>query len=226
MQIIQTITEVSELQKLEKQVDETAAVVADWKNTVAKIQTELNIATLARDNATKAREKHALAAAMQDAHAVSEIKHARSAEAEAAAKLADLAIALPAAEKKLADAERGAASARHELGKLIAEQSMRKRIALAGQIDGVIADFSRLFSEYEKLGHEIINMDVMPQQNMFGSVNHDGALGLRRMRAALPKFFDRVYPNALHDEMKKENLAITEARQWSLAPVDSESKAA
>jgi hypothetical protein len=57
----------------------------------------------------------------------------------------------------------------------------------------VIADFARLFHEFEKLGHEIINTDVMPQQNMFGSVNHDGALGLRRVRAALPKFSVRDF---------------------------------
>jgi hypothetical protein len=32
---------------LEQQVQDTAAVVADWKNTIAKIETEFNIANLA-----------------------------------------------------------------------------------------------------------------------------------------------------------------------------------
>jgi hypothetical protein len=216
MQIIRTIVEVSELQRLEKSADEAAAVVTEWRGTIARIETELNVANLALENAKKTREAHALKAAMGDAHAVSEIKHARSEAATAEATIADLAVALPAATAELAAAEKAAASARHELAKLIAEGLMRKRIALAGQIDGVIADFTRLFIEYEKLGNEIINSDVMPQQNMFGSVSHDSSLGLRRVRACLPKLFDRVYPNAQHDEMQKTPLAKSEAMHWNL----------
>jgi len=102
---------------------------------------------------------------------------------------------------------------------------MRERIEVAGKIDAVISDFTRLFNEYEKLGHEIINMDVMPH-NMFSSANHEGAIGLRRVRAALSKPFDKIVPQTLFDEMKWENLATTEARQWSLPPDASETKAA
>ena len=66
--------------------------------------------------------------------------------------------------------------------------------------------------------------DVVPH-NMFGIASNEHALGPRRVRAALPKLFDRVYPNAQHDEMKKENLATTEARQWNLRPIESEKAA-
>jgi hypothetical protein len=226
MQIIRTIIEVPELQRLEKAVDETGIVVAEWKQTVAQITTQFNTATLARDNATKVRATHALKAAMHDAHAVSEVENARSVQAGAEQTIADLAVALPAAEAELAVAEKNAAGARRAVAKLKAEGLMKERIILAGKIDLAIADFARLFAEYEKLGNQIANSEVMPQQNMFGSVSHDGAIGLRRVRAALPKFLDGVYPNSLHDEAKKEALAITEARQWNLAPEQSETKAA
>src|ERR1700731_4492286 len=140
---------------LEKQVAETAAVVADWKNTIAKIETEFNVATLARDNAQKVRPTDALAAAMQDAHAVAEIKHARSAESSAAATLADLAVALPAGMEKLADAERAAAAARSALAKCQAEKIMRERVAAAERMDLAFTEAAAAYSDFERLGREL-----------------------------------------------------------------------
>jgi hypothetical protein len=51
------------------------------------------------------------------------------------------------------------------------------------------------------------------------------APGLRRVRASLPKLFDRVYPNALYDEMPKMPLEKSEAAHWNLPAVE-EDKAA
>ena len=212
--------------ELEAEVARTAAVVADWRRSIAALETQLHTAGLSLTRAKQLRESLALNASLGNAEAIAQIKHARTEQHSAEQTTADLQIALPEAQAQLAIAEKNAEGARHALTKILAEQVMKKRIIVAGKIDAAIADFTRLFNEFEKLGHEIINMDVMPGQNMFGSVNHDGALGLRRVRAALPKLFDRVFPNAQHDEMKKENLAITEARQWGLAPVESETKAA
>jgi plasmid replication initiation protein len=226
-EIQRVIVDVTPLQHLEGQVEEAGVVVAEWKNTIAKIETGINVANLALANAKKTREEHGLKAAMGDPNSVSEVKAARSAQTSAEQTITDLAeIALPAATEHLATAERNAAGARRAVAKLIAEGLMQQRIIVAGKIDEVISDFARLFGEYEKLGHAIANSEVMPQQNMFGSVSHDGAIGLRRVRAALPKFLDGVFPNSLHDEAKKEALAITEARQWGLAPEQSETKAA
>jgi hypothetical protein len=165
-----------------------------------------------------------MAARLGNETAIAAIKHARSEQHTAEQDIVDLQLALPEAQAQLASAERAAASARHAVAKVIAEQKMRVRVEVAGKIDAAIADFTRLFNEYEKLGHEIINTDVLPQQ-MFGSVNHDGAIGLRRVRAALSKPFDRIMPNALRDEMNKEDLATSEARHWNLAPIESEKAA-
>jgi predicted nucleic acid-binding Zn-ribbon protein len=113
MQVIRTITEVSEMQQLEKAVAETAAVVADWQRSIAAIETQLNTANLALTRAKKHRESHALKASLGDAEATAQIKHARSEQHSAEQTIADLAVALPAAEAHLANAEKAAASARH-----------------------------------------------------------------------------------------------------------------
>jgi predicted nucleic acid-binding Zn-ribbon protein len=177
------------MQHLEKQVSETAAVVADWKNSIAKIETQFNVAGLALARAKKTREAHALKAAMNDAAAVAAIKDARAEQLAAEQTIDDLKIALPEMEAQLADAERAAASARHQLAKFAAEVLMKRRIDVAGKLDAVIADFSRLYAEYEKLGREIVNMDVMPRDMHGGISNHEGAVGARRVRASLPAFF-------------------------------------
>jgi hypothetical protein len=76
-----------------------------------------------------------------------------------------------------------------------------------------------------EFGRRTVTADILPQ-TMFGVVNHDSAIGLRRVRAALSKCFDRIFPNAQHDEMRKESLATTEERHWNLPPIESETKAA
>jgi hypothetical protein len=77
-------------------------------------------------------------------------------------------------------------------------------------------------STLEELGREIVNMpDALPS-NMHGISNHEGAVGLRRVRASLPAFFWKLFPGALHDEMKTENLAASEARFWNLSPEQPE----
>jgi hypothetical protein len=211
---------------LEKQIAETARVVEDWKRTVADIETQANVANLALARAKKTREAHALKAAMNDAAAVAAIKAARAEQLAAEQTIDDLKIALPEMEAQLAAAERAAASARHQLAKFEAEVLMKQRIEVAGQMDGVIAEYARLYALHEKLGAQIVNMDVLPRDMHGGISNHEGAVGARRVRASLPPFFWKLFPGAMHDEMKTENLAMTEARFWSLPPEQAETKAA
>jgi hypothetical protein len=218
--------EIPELQRLEKGVAETAALVADWKRTVADIETQANVANLALARAKKARETHALQSARGDAAALEAVKRARSEQLAAEQIIGDLTIALPEALAHLANAERAAESARHELAKFHAEVLIRRRIDVAGQLDQVTANFARLYGEYQKLGVEIIDMpDAMPK-NLHGMSNVEGAVGARRVRASLPAFFWKLFPGALYDEMKTENLATSEARFWNLPPEQPKVKAA
>jgi len=117
-----TIKEISPLQELEKLVAEKESVVADWKRSVAAIETELNTANAALARARGHRETHALKASLGDATATAAVKHARSEQHNAEETIGDLSIALPEARAHLAEAEKAAASARHAVAKVLAEQ--------------------------------------------------------------------------------------------------------
>jgi hypothetical protein len=69
-----------------------------------------------------------------------------------------------------------------------------------------------------------VRAGAMPE-NMHGMINHEGAVGLRHVAAALPAFVQKLFPRSLHDEQKKEPLATTEARFWNLPP-EQEARAA
>ncbi|WMT77454.1 hypothetical protein [Bradyrhizobium sp. Ash2021] len=211
-------------QQIEQQAETAAAIAADWKNSIAKIETQLNVAGLALMRAKKQREVHALKASLGDPAAIEAIKAARSEQHTAEQTISDLRIALPEAEANLAIAEKAAESARRALARFAAEGLMRKRVDVAAQIDIVTADFARLYAEYERLGREIINMEALPRSSA-GMNDHDGATGARRVRASLPKFFWRLFPGAITDEMKHEPLAVSESRYWNLAPEQAEKAA-
>jgi hypothetical protein len=226
MKIERVFVDVPELQRLEKNVDDTAAVVQDWKNTIAKIETEFNVANLARDHATKARETHALAAAMQDAHAIAEIKHARSAHATAEATLADLAVALPAAATHLANAEKAAESARHQLAKLHGEKIMRARVVAAARMDAAFAESAAAFEDFSRLGREPQNF---PDLNIgvSGNISHwESVTGYRRIAAALPAFFTKLFPSTWSNSDARKPLGQSEADFWQLPPEKHSEKAA
>ncbi|SIN82927.1 hypothetical protein SAMN05443247_00025 [Bradyrhizobium erythrophlei] len=215
----------SNAKTLEDAVAETALAVTGWKSTIAKIETQLNVAGLALARAKKQREIHALKASMNDAAAVAAIKAARSDQLAAEETINDLKTALPAAQEQLAAAEKAAASARDVLGKFHAAVLMRQRIDVASKLDAISADFARVYAEYEKLGREIVNMPGALPTSMHGVTDHEAVLGARRVRASLPKFFWKLFPGAIHDEMKTENLATAEARFWNL-PEQEKAKAA
>ena len=226
MQIIRKDNEVSEKQQLERAVETAEAKVADWRRSVATIEGQLHAAGDTLTKAKEKREQHAMAARLGDATAKAAIAHARSETHAAEQDVIDLQIALPEAQAQLASAERDAASARHGLAKLLAEGKMRERIAVSGEIDVAIANLARLYADYTRLGSEIVNMPGALPQNGFGMVNHEGAMGVRRVAAALPPFVQKLFPGSLHDEIKKEPLATSEARHWNLAPEKSDVKAA
>jgi hypothetical protein len=211
---------------LEEQVSETAAVIVEWRGTIAKIETEFNIATLARDNAKRAREKHALGAAMQDASATAEIKHARAAQTAAEETISDLGIALPEAEQQLAAAEKAAASARHALAMHHGEKLMRQRVEAAARMDAAFAESAAAYSEFERLGREL---QSFPDLNiaLSGNMSHwETVTGYRRIAAALPLFFLKLFPQSFSNEAPRTPIAKSEADFWQLPPEQPEAKAA
>jgi hypothetical protein len=211
---------------LETEVARTATDVEKWRGVITGIDRQFEIANLALANAKKSRETHALKASMLDAAAIAVVQHARAAQREAEQTIEDLtSIALPAARLEFAAAEKAAASARHALAKLAAEALKRKRIAVAHELDAVIGELASVYREFESIGHSILNMpDALPP-NINGTLDLEGVVAARRVRAALPAFVQTLYPGANHDEQKKEDLATSEARFWNL-PEQPEKKAA
>jgi hypothetical protein len=211
---------------LNKKVEEAAAVVAEWKNTIAKIETQFNIANLALANAKKAREAHALKAAMGDADAIAAIKHARSEQLTAEQTIGDLKVALPEAEAQLDAAKKAATFAQHELSRFEAGCLMRERVKVAARIDALLCEFSTAFADFDRLGNQIANMPGLLRANphMHGSSisQTEEIQGNRRVRSALPKVWLRFFPGALHEERPKMTLEASELQTWSsLASVET-----
>jgi chromosome segregation ATPase len=208
-------------QTLEDAVAKTAATVTDWRTKIAKIEAQIAAENHAITIAKQHRERHTLDSTLGDSHAIAAIKKARSEQHEAEQRLADLEFALPAARLRIVEAEGEAKIARSNLAKFEAEILQRERVDVAGELDKAIAEFARLYGRYEKLGREIVSMPDILGQNLFGMVNHEGAVGARRVRAAMPAFVQTLYPGAHHDEMKKEPLATSEASYWNLATAET-----
>lgn len=211
---------------LEEQVSKTAAAVVEWKGTIAKIETEFNVANRTVVNAKKTRQAHALGAATGDSSAIAAIKHARSEQHTAEQTIADLGIALPEAEAQLANAERAAASARHELAMLQAEKLMRQRVAAAARMDAAFAESAAAYSEFEALGREL---QSFPDLNIAvsGNMSHwESATGYRRIASALPVFFLKLFPQNFTNDAPRTPLAQSEAQFWQLPFEQPETKAA
>jgi hypothetical protein len=209
-------------EQLEKNVRDTAAFVQDWRKSVADIETQLNIASLALARAKKTREAHALKAAMGDAAAIAAIKHARSEQDAAEQTIEDLRVALPAAQAQLAAAEKNAESARHELAKLLGEKIMRQRVAAAARMDAAFSEAASAYADFEHLGREL---QSFPDLNIAvsGNMSHwENATGFRRIAAALPMFFLKLFPGTGTHGDARMPLARSEAEFWQLPPEQPE----
>jgi hypothetical protein len=204
--------------QLEARVSETAASAAECKNVISKIETQFVAAGLARANAKKHREQFALRAATGDAAAIAAIKAARAEQLTAEQIIDDLKIALPEAEAQLANAEKAAASARHELAMLHGEKLMRHRIAAAARMDSAFAECAAAYSDFERLGREL---QSFPDLNIAasGNMSHwETVTGYRRIAAALPTFFVKLFRTTWTNEDARQPLAVSEEKFWQLPP--------
>jgi hypothetical protein len=210
---------------LEAEVARTAGVVADWRRDLAAIDTQLNVATLALLRAKKQCEVHALAASLGDATAIAAIKLARGEQHITEQQISDLQIALPGAQAQLASVEKAAESARHELAKLHGEKLMRQRVVAAGRMDAAFAEAASAYNDFERLGREL---QSFPDLNFgaSGNMSHwEGVAGLRRIAAALPAFFVKLFPTSWSNSDMRRSLAQSEAHFWQL-PEPEKQKAA
>jgi hypothetical protein len=206
---------------LDKAVVETAKTIETWQSNIKAIEAQIADANSRLEKSEAHRIRFALDASLGAAQAITEIAKARAEQSAAAVDVNDLSHALSQAKAMLIEAEREAKIARNNLARFMAEILMKKRIEVAGQLDAAISDFAHVFAQYEELGATIINMPDAMSHNVHGMSNHEGAVGARRVAAALPASFLKFFPNSLHDEQKKESLAVTESRFWFGEPAET-----
>jgi hypothetical protein len=208
---------------LEEAVAKAGDVVLQWKKTIADIETQFNVANLALARAKKTREAHALKAARGDAAAIAAVKHARDAQRDAEQTIEDLRVALPEAEAQLANAERAAASARHELAMLHGEKMMRARVKAAERLDVALGEAAAAYADFERLGREL---QSFPDLNIAvsGNMSHwETVTGHRRIAAALPGFLAKLFsPTTYANEDARMSLAQSETNFWQLPPEQPE----
>jgi hypothetical protein len=218
----------NEEEKLSVTATSAAAFVADWKSRIAGLETQAGELNGVVTKAIASREGHALSALLGDSKAKFAIATARSAQHEAEQELGDIGHALPAAKEALAEAERFAQAAHVALSHYKAGLAKRRRIGLSAKINDVLAALVPLIDEWDAVGIEIANTPGLYAQNMFGSgmSELDEIIGNRRLRAALPARFEKIFPGAMFDEKRKESLFDSETRIWNLPPEQSDKKAA
>jgi chromosome segregation ATPase len=222
MTILRTIQEVPELPRLEKIVDESAQTAEGWRSKVRSIEAQIAKAHSRCEKADAHRKNFALEASLGNPQAIGEITAARVEFANAEDDITDLQHALDGAKLKLAEAEREAKTARNNLTTFELNILKRKSVAAAVHVDNAIAAFVRAFSDFQKIEDEIGNANV---PNVHGIYADHGASTLRRVRAALPKLFERIMQPAVYDEMQKMPLAKSVASHWGLPPIESEKAA-
>lgn len=214
---------------LEKAVAEAEAVVTGWQAKISALESQAAELNTIVTKAIASREGHALSALLGDANAKAAILKARSDQGSAEQNLADIGHAVPAARAQLASAEIAAQSARTALSHHQADLLKRQRIGVAAKISDMFAALAPLIDEFDDLGMQIANTPDLFPRNMFGTGSLgqlDEVIGHRRLRAALPARFEKIFPGALFDEKRKESLFDSEVRIWNLPPEQPEKKAA
>jgi hypothetical protein len=216
-------------EKLTADVAATAASVADWKSRIAGLETQTAQLNDIITKATAHRENSALSSLLGSVDAKNVITRARFQQREAEEEIADISrYAIPAARESLAEAERFAQAAHTALSHYKAGLAKRRRIGLSAKINDMLAALVPLIEEWDAVGAEIANTPGLYAQNMFGSgmSELDEIIGNRRLRAALPARFEKIFPGAMFDEKRKESLLDSEVRIWNLPPEQPEQKAA
>jgi hypothetical protein len=203
--------------------------VSSWRGKIASLESQAAELSGIIAKSTAAREGRALSSLLGDPAAKAAITKARAEQHLAQEELADIArYALPAAQEALLAAEREAQSARTALAHHQADLMKRERIQIAAQIDDAIAALLLLVDKFDSVGASIANVPDLYPLNAFGTGmgQLDEIRGDRRLRAAISKRFEKIYPGAGFDEKRKESLFDSETRIWNLPPEQSDKKAA
>ena len=202
-----------------------AADVATWRDRVRTLQENIAKAEAVAAVSIRARQENVLAASLGDSAAKENLSAVLEDDRRAERELEDLRLALPLAVSELRTAEGVHRIAEAEFRKSEVERLARARVAAAAAIDQAFSDFAEAWSDYESLGHELLDLASQePGSNaLFLAETISGEARLVAALPAKPFLSLRERFNFMPISTSK-SLAVAEALYWRL-PVD-EAKAA
>jgi hypothetical protein len=173
------------MKTLEDAVAATAATAADCLTKITKIEAQIAAEKHASMIARKVVEQHIFASSLGQAHAIAIVEKAKARQSDADQRVADLSNQRwPAARLELEAAERAAERARRALAKPHVDALKRQRVKAAARMDSAFAEAASAYSDFERLGLELLSYD----RGDSGMTSRSEAyVGLRRIFAALPE---------------------------------------
>jgi hypothetical protein len=209
----------------ESKLESAAATVAEWRAKIRTLNDNIAKAEAVAAASVRSRQENVLAASLGDDAAKENLAQVFEDDRLAARELEDLRLALPLAESELRMAEHDHRAAEVEARKAQVDNLARQRVAAAAAIDHAFADFSNAWSEYQALGHELLNLASQePNSNaLYLAETVDGVGRLVASLPAKPFLSLRERFNFMPVSTSK-SLAASESAYWRL-PGD-EAKAA
>jgi chromosome segregation ATPase len=202
-------------------LNQAAASVSEWNAKIWRLREDIAKAEAALADSTRLRQQHVLAAALGDDAAKSRLAEVLQANRESERQLDDLKMALQLFQERLREAENTHRAVEVEHRKKEVERLARERVAAAAAIDQAFSDFAAAWSDYESLGHELLDLASQePGANvMYLSETVDGVGRLVASLPARPFLAIRERFNFMPISTSK-SLAASEAQYWHLPPAE------
>jgi len=209
----------------ESNLEAAAAAVHEWQAKVRTISQNIEEAEAVVAASARRRSEHVLAASLGDDAARKHLDHVLQDDRQAESNLEDLRLALPLVLEQLKASEHAHREAEIEFRRARVHHLARQRVEAGAAIDQAFSDFAAAWSDYESLGHELLDLASQePGANvMYLSETVDGVGRLAASLPAKPFLAIRERFNFMPISTSK-SLAAAEAAYWRL-PVD-EAKAA
>jgi hypothetical protein len=208
---------------MQSKLEQSAAAVAEAQANVRTITENISKAEAIVAAAAHRRTEHELAAALGNYESRNHLEQILRDDSEAERQLQIQQRALPLALERLKSAENAHRDAEAEQRKADVSRLARERVDAAAAIDQAFADFSKAWSEYQALGHELLNLASQePNSNaLYLAETVDGVGRLVASLPAKPFLAIREKFNFMPISTSK-SFAAAEAAYWRLPAIEAE----
>ena len=210
----------------ESNLEAAAAAVHEWQAKVRTITQNIEEAEAVVAASARRRSEHVLAASLGDDAARKHLDQVLQDDRQAESNLEDLRLALPLVLEQLKASEHAHREAEIEFRRARVHHLARQRVEAGAAIDQAFSDFAAAWSDYESLGHELLDLASQdPGANvMYLSETVDGVARLAAALPAAPFLAIREKYNFLPISTSR-SLAASEASYWRLSPIEADKAA-